>query len=119
MIGRNLLVHETTRNDGRTVALRVQDLSRKGHFEKISFAVKQGEILGLAGLVGARRSEIARTIFGLSRASSGLVEVFGKVLQAGNPRDSIKAGLVYVTEDRKADGLLLNRPVIENVTAGI
>jgi ABC-type branched-subunit amino acid transport system ATPase component len=72
----------------------------------------------LAGLVGAGRSEIARTIFGLSRASSGSVEVFGKVLKSGNPKDSIKAGLVYVTEDRKADGLLLNRPVIENITAG-
>jgi len=118
MIGRNLLIHQTTPNDGGTVALRVRDLSRKGHFEKISFAVKQGEILGLAGLVGAGRSEIAKTIFGLARASSGSVEIFAKVLKAGNPKDSIKAGLVYVTEDRKADGLFLNRPVIENITAG-
>ena len=118
MIGRNLLIHQSNRNDGGTVALRVQGLSRKGHFENISFTVKQGEILGLAGLVGAGRSEIARTIFGLARASSGSVEIFGKIVKAGNPKDSIKAGLVYVTEDRKADGLFLNRPVIENITAG-
>src|SRR6202030_4310865 len=51
-------------------------------------------------------------------ASSGSVEIFGKVLKAGNPKDTIKAGLVYVTEDRKASGLFLNRPVIENITAG-
>ncbi len=118
MIGRNLLVHQTARTDGGTVALRVQELSRKGHFEKITFAVKRGEILGLAGLVGAGRSEVAKTIFGLDRATSGSVEIFGKVLKAGNPKDSIEAGLVYVTEDRKADGLFLNRPVIENITAG-
>jgi ABC-type sugar transport system ATPase subunit len=118
MIGRNLLVHQTTRNDGGKVALQVRNLSRKGHFQKISFAVRQGEILGLAGLVGAGRSEIAKTIFGLVRASSGTVEIFGKVLKVGNPKDSIRAGLIYVTEDRKADGLFLNRPVFENITAG-
>ena len=67
--------------------LRVRDLSRKGHFQNISFAVKQGEILGLAGLVGAGRSEIAKTIFGLARASSGSVEIFGKSLKTGNPGD--------------------------------
>ncbi len=118
MIGRNLLSHQPARNDGGTVALRVRDLSRKGHFQKVSFLVRQGGILGLAGLVGAGRSEIAKTIFGLVRASSGSVEIFGKPLKTGNPGDSIKAGLVYVTEDRKADGLFLNRPVMENITAG-
>ena len=118
MIGRNLLIHQTTPTDGGTLALRVHALSRQGHFENISFAVKQGEILGLSGLVGAGRSEIAKTIFGLSRASAGSVEIFGKVLKTGDPTDCIKAGLVYVTEDRKADGLFLNRPVIENITAG-
>jgi ABC-type sugar transport system ATPase subunit len=118
MIGRNLLTHQASRNDGGKVALQVRDLSRKGHFAEISFAVKQGEILGLAGLVGAGRSEIARTIFGLSRPGSGSIEIFGKVLKAGSPKESIEAGLVYVTEDRKTDGLLLNRPVLENITVG-
>ena len=90
MIGRNLLIHQAARKDGGTVALRVRDLSRKGQFQNISFAVNQGEILGLAGLVGAGRTEIAKTIFGLARASSGSVEIFGKLLKPGNPGDTIK-----------------------------
>jgi ABC-type sugar transport system ATPase subunit len=114
----NPKILQTARDDGGTVALRVRDLSRKGQFHNISFAVRQGEILGLAGLVGAGRTEIAKTIFGLARASSGSIEIFGNSLKPGNPRDTIKAGLVYVTEDRKAHGLFLNRPVIENITAG-
>jgi ABC-type sugar transport system ATPase subunit len=118
MIGRNLLIHEAVRIDGGTVALRVQGLSRKGLFDNISFAAKKGEILGIAGLVGAGRTEIAKTIFGLVRASSGSIEIFGKILMPRNPGDAIKAGLVYVTEDRKAHGLFLNRPVFENITAG-
>ena len=118
MIGRNLLIHQAERKDGGTVALQVRNLSRKGQFQNISFAVNQGEILGLAGLVGAGRTEIAKTIFGLTRANSGSVEIFGKLLKPGNPGDTIRAGLVYVTEDRKAHGLFLNRPVIENITAG-
>ncbi len=118
MIGRNVLVHQTARNESGKVALQVRELSRKGQFHNISLAVKEGEILGLAGLVGAGRTEIAKSIFGLTRATSGSIEIFGKPLKPGNPGDSIKAGLVYVTEDRKAHGLFLNRPVIENITAG-
>ena len=118
MIGRNLLVHEPRPLTlGKTV-LRVQNLSRRNHFYNVSFSVTQGEILGLAGLVGAGRTEIARTIFGLAQADAGLIEVFGRRVKFRHPIDAIKAGLGYVTEDRKTQGLFLNRPVIENITMG-
>ena len=118
MIGRNVLVERPAANDSGKLALQVRNLSRQGHFGGISFAVKQGEVLGLAGLVGAGRTEIAKTIFGLTQPSSGSIAIFGKPLKPGSPGKTIKAGLVYVTEDRKASGLFLNRPVIENITAG-
>jgi ABC-type sugar transport system ATPase subunit len=118
MIGRNLLVHEPRALTlGKTV-LQVENLSRNQHFYNISFSVTQGEILGLAGLVGAGRTEIARTIFGLERADTGSIEFFGRSTKFRHPIDAIKAGLGYVTEDRKTQGLLLNRPVIENITIG-
>lgn len=118
MIGRNLLTHQPTRGDGGEIALRARNLTREQHFYQVSFIVKKGEILGLAGLVGAGRTEIAKTIFGLAKPSSGSIEVLGESLKPGSPSAAIKAGLVYVTEDRKAQGLFLNRPVIENITAG-
>ena len=118
MIGRNLLVHESRPSTlGKTV-LRVQNLSRKNHFYNVSFSVIQGEILGLAGLIGAGRTEIARTVFGLAQADAGSIEVFGRKAKFRHPIDAIKAGLGYVTEDRKTQGLFLNRPVIENITMG-
>jgi ABC-type sugar transport system ATPase subunit len=118
MIGRNLLVHEPRPLTlGKTV-LRVQNLGRKNRFHNVSLSVARGEILGLAGLVGAGRTEIAKTIFGLERADEGSIEVFGKTVKFRHPIDAIKAGLVYVTEDRKTQGLFLNRPVLENITIG-
>ena len=118
MIGRNLLVHEPrSLTLGKTV-LRVQNLGRKNRFHNVSFSVTQGEILGLAGLVGAGRTEIAKTIFGLEQADEGSIEIFGKTVKFRRPTDAIKAGLVYVTEDRKTQGLFLNRPVVENITIG-
>jgi ABC-type sugar transport system ATPase subunit len=118
MIGRNLLTHQTREQNLRKVALDVRNLSRKNQFRNVSFTVRQGEIIGLAGLVGAGRTEIARTIFGLARMDSGSIEVFGRSTRIRSPADAISAGLIYVTEDRKAQGLFLNRPVMENITMG-
>jgi ABC-type sugar transport system ATPase subunit len=118
MIGRNLPVHEPRDSKlGKTV-LHVQNLSRGRHFYNVSFSITEGEILGLAGLVGAGRSEIARTLFGLARADTGSIEVLGRSVKFRHPTEAIRAGLGYVTEDRKTQGLLLNRPVIENITIG-
>jgi len=82
----------------------------------ISFDVRRGEIFGLAGLIGAGRTEILRSIFGLDRASAGNVLVGGKPLTMGEPGISLHAGLGLLSENRKEEGLLLNRDLADNLT---
>jgi rhamnose transport system ATP-binding protein len=98
------------------VALAVSGLSRKGVFSDISFKVKAGEIVGLSGLVGAGRSEVARAIFGIDKYDSGTVQVRGKALKALSPRDSMAAGLGFVPEDRRKQGLVMELNVSRNLT---
>ena len=87
--------------------LSVRDLSRPGEFTDVSFAVKPGEILGLAGLVGAGRSEILETVYGARRASAGSVAVDGTTLRPGSVRSAVKAGVGLAPEERKSQGLLM------------
>lgn len=116
MIGREFPAHEPVSKTYGDVALSVENLAVHGLFEGISFEARAGEIVGLAGLVGAGRSEIAQTIFGLRKADSGTVRVFGEKKRIRSSRDAIRLGIGYVTEDRKTQGLFLNRPIIENLT---
>jgi inositol transport system ATP-binding protein len=95
--------------------LRVENLTRKGVFSDVSFTVKRGEILGLSGLMGAGRTEVARAIFGLDDVSSGKVYLEGKENEVRRPRDAINSGIAYVPEDRKLLGLCLERPILENI----
>ena len=97
--------------------LAVRDFSRAGRFSGVSFTVRRGEILGLSGLVGSGRTEVARAIVGLDPRDSGEVALDGVPLRIGNPRDAIRSGLVYVTEDRKDLGLFLNMALRDNVIA--
>ena len=98
------------------VGLAVRNLSRPPMVNGVSFEVRRGEIVGLAGLVGAGRTEIVRAIAGADIAQSGEVDIEGSVLRARNPRDGISAGIAFITEDRKAQGLVLGMSVRENVT---
>jgi ribose transport system ATP-binding protein len=93
---------------------RVEGLTRHGVFAEVSFGVREGEILGLAGLVGAGRTELARLIFGADRRSGGTIRLAGREVAIRSPRDAIRAGICLLTEDRKAQGLLLGRSVREN-----
>jgi rhamnose transport system ATP-binding protein len=97
-------------------ALEVRGLSRKGVFSDISFNVKVGEIVGLSGLVGAGRSEVARAIFGIDKYDSGAVQVRGEALKPLSPRDSMAAGLGFVPEDRRKQGLVMELNVSRNLT---
>ncbi len=97
--------------------VEVRGFSRTGKYSGVSFTVRRGEILGLAGLVGSGRTEVARAIVGIDRRDAGEVIVDGVPLRIGNPRDAIRAGLVYVTEDRKDLGLYLNMALRDNVVA--
>lgn len=96
--------------------LRVENLSRKGAFEPISFSVHAGEVLGFSGLMGAGRTEIMRCIFGLDRPDSGAIYLGGKKLEIRCPLDAIKAGIAMVSEDRRREGIIPHMTVRENTT---
>jgi len=118
MLGRSLDVAFPTPSpppaDARVV-LSVRGLSHPPAFDDISFDVRAGEIVGLAGLVGSGRTEIARAIFGADPAD-GAVEIEGRTLRSRSPRASIRRGLALLPESRKDQGLVMVRPLTENVT---
>jgi len=98
------------------VVLRVKDLQHPPMVGNVSFEVRRGEVVGLAGLVGAGRTEIVRAIAGADIPDSGSVEIAGAPVRIYSPIDSIRAGLAFITEDRKAQGLVLGMTVRENTT---
>jgi ABC-type sugar transport system ATPase subunit len=116
MIGRSFAAHEPHMRKIRQPALSIKNLSVPGEVSEITLTVSEGEIVGLAGLVGAGRTELARSVIGLSRPMSGAIEVFGRRVKIGSPNAAARLGIAYVTEDRKAQGLLPNRSVRENAT---
>jgi ABC-type sugar transport system ATPase subunit len=98
------------------VVLRVEHLSVRRRFAEVSFEVRAGEVLALTGLVGSGRSSVAKTVFGAVRADAGRVAVGGRRGPFVHPRQAIAAGLAMLPEDRKQEGLLLERSLRENVT---
>jgi ribose transport system ATP-binding protein len=98
------------------VVLEVDGLSRAGEFDDVSFTVRAGEVVGLAGLVGSGRSEILETVFGARRATAGSVRVRGKALRAGSVPAAVRAGMGLCPEERKSQGLLMGEPVYRNVS---
>ena len=98
------------------VLLEVKNLEKENTFSDISFSVRAGEILGFSGLVGAGRTEVARALTGADKLNGGEIYVNGKKTNIKNPRDSIKAGIAFLTEDRKGQGLVLLQSVEFNST---
>jgi ABC-type sugar transport system ATPase subunit len=101
------------------VVLDVESLSAAGEFHDISFQVRAGEIVGLAGLVGAGRSEIARAVFGVDGYDSGLVTLAGAPVPKRSPRRAIRAGIAFVPEDRRQQGLVTESSVAHNIASVI
>jgi ABC-type sugar transport system ATPase subunit len=99
--------------------LRVEGLSGPPHVEDVSFTLRQGEILGLAGLIGAGRTETARLLIGAERRTRGRVLLDGEELRIRSPRDAVEHGLAYVPEDRKVQALIAGMSVRENLTLSI
>lgn len=97
--------------------LRLEALSQSDHFEDISFSVKAGEIVGLAGLMGARRSEIVRSIVGLMHGATGQVLLKGQPVRFPSLRDAMDAGVGFVPEERKTEGLFLDQSLSDNLVA--
>ena len=96
--------------------LRVENLNRTGFFKDVSFAVHKGEILGLTGLVGARRTEVIQTIFGVEKLASGKIFLEGKEIKVKNPSDAINQGIGLLPENRQTEGLILDWGIGRNIT---
>ncbi|MFT4264178.1 MAG: sugar ABC transporter ATP-binding protein [Nocardioides sp.] len=97
------------------VVLAVEGFTAAGVFHDVSFEVRAGEIVGLAGLVGAGRSEVARAVFGVDRYDEGSVTLLGRRVPAHNPRAAIRAGMAFIPEDRRKQGLVIDESVARNI----
>jgi len=117
MVGRNL-TEKYPKKEFKTgdEGLRVEKLRLKGSKNEASFSAYQGQILGVFGLVGAGRTELARGIFGIDPTETGRIFVFGQEVSIKSPEDAIKAGLAFITEDRKSEGLFLDQTLEFNIT---
>jgi rhamnose transport system ATP-binding protein len=120
MVGRSLdSLYPKEGADIGDVVLEVRSLTIPGQFENISFEVRAGEILGVYGLVGAGRTEIARAIFGTEPAMSGQIVIHGKPVTIRSPQQAMDLGIAYVPEDRKMHGLILPMSISQNITLSI
>jgi rhamnose transport system ATP-binding protein len=99
--------------------LSVKNLSRTGYFKDVSFHVNKGEILGLTGLVGAGRTEVCETIFGIEHKDEGKIYLNGKEVQIKEPLEAMKLGIGYLPEDRQKQGLILDWGIGQNITLPI
>lgn len=117
MIGRSIdqLYPDHTPSWGEEI-LRVDSLSQLGAFRNVSFTLREGEILGLFGLIGAGRSEVVRTIFGIDKASGGTITFRGETFAPKSPIDAMKRGIALVPEDRQRQGLILKMSLTHNIS---
>jgi len=115
MVGRDIKKEENIHSysTGETL-LRVENLTRKGEFENISFDLKKGEILGFGGFVGAGRSEVMMSIFGFNKADSGSIYIENEKVNIKNPRDAIENGIGLIPESRKDDALIETMSIQQN-----
>ena len=114
MVGREIVDHfRRPRSAAQETALEVRHLSN-ARVRDVSFRVRYGEILGIAGLVGAGRSELARALFGIDKIDRGEILVDGRPVRINRPRDALKAGIVLVPEDRKLEGLVMSHSMAFN-----
>jgi ribose transport system ATP-binding protein len=120
MVGRSVeRMFPQLADPGERTVISVEGLSSpSGSFSNVDFSVRTGEILGIAGLIGAGRTELVRAITGADPISAGLVKVEGKPVSLSGPADSIAAGVVLVPEDRKGQGVVLEQSIAENLAFG-
>lgn len=122
MVGRvysELFQRQTERKEAGEPVLEVSGLCRRMKFDDISFDVRAGEIVGVAGLVGAGRTDVARALFGTLDIDSGTVSINGEPVDVRQPRDALSKGLIYLPEDRQHHGLLMPMSVTKNTTMAI
>ncbi|MEM7800238.1 MAG: sugar ABC transporter ATP-binding protein [Chloroflexota bacterium] len=117
MVGRELgeMITRTENETGQTT-VSVKQLGKAGVFEGLTFNVKQGEVLGFAGLVGSRRTDVGLALFGIEPADSGSIEFEGKTIEIKTPQQAVDLGIAYVTEDRRGLGLSIPMAITSNIT---
>jgi inositol transport system ATP-binding protein len=116
MVGREITeLYPPLPGRGHEPAFEAMGLARKGAFRNISFRVNKGEILGVAGIMGAGRTEIVRAIFGLDRLDAGELRLGGERIRVGSPKDAIRLGIVMASEDRKNLGLVGVKSILDNI----
>ena len=120
MVGRELsqMYPEKTAKIGEVV-LEVNNISKEGYFKNISFNVRRGEILALTGLVGAGRTEVCQTIYGIMNPDSGSIKLKGKEVKIGSPVDALAHGIGLLPEDRQIQGLVNELPIYQNVSSAV
>lgn len=117
MVGRDIdQLFPKQEAEAGAVVLDVEGISSGSVFRDISFNVRSGEIVALAGLVGAGRTEVARAVFGIDRYEAGDIRVDGQLLPSGSPQDAIDAGIAFVPEDRRKQGLVMEMSIQHNIT---
>ena len=119
MVGREVTLFPKATTAAGDVRLEVSGLSRAGEFDDVTFQLRAGEIVGMAGLVGAGRTEIARVLFGIDQRDAGEVRLDGKAVRFTSPSEAMVAGIAYLPEDRHQEGLVLDFSIAENVTLPI
>ncbi len=119
MVGRTVSLFPKVQARTGDVLLEVESLTRAGAFRDVSFAVRAGEIVGLAGLVGAGRTEVARVLFGVDRRDAGVIRVDGRPVDFATPSAAMTGGVAYLPEDRHQQGLVLDFSIAQNVTLPI
>jgi rhamnose transport system ATP-binding protein len=119
MVGRTVSLFPKVESSIGEVLLEVRHLSRETTFRDVSFSVRAGEIVGMAGLVGAGRTEVARVLFGIDRPADGEVLLDGRPVTFDSPSAAMRAGIAYVPEDRHQDGLVLDFSIASNVSLPI
>jgi ABC-type sugar transport system ATPase subunit len=115
MVGRKIEYKIFAKNKRDDVILEVKRLSKAGQFKDINFTLSRGEILGITGLVGAGRTEVAQAVFGLNSFDSGEVLLEGKPVKVQKPSEAVKLGIAYVPENRLQEGLVLGKSVKDNL----
>lgn len=117
MVGRKIQIKQYANLERKgNVVLRVENLSKKGNYKDISFEVREGEVVGITGLVGAGRSEVMQSIFGILKADSGKVYINEKQVFIRSPEDALLNGIAYIPESRQTQGLVLEKTIASNIT---
>jgi ABC-type sugar transport system ATPase subunit len=119
MVGRKVDAVNREENAGGEEVLRVEKLTKRGNFKDISFTLRAGEVVGITGLVGAGRTELAQALFGLNKPDSGSIYISGKKADIRSSADAVRHSIAYIPESRQTQGLFLRQSIVDNISVTV